>query len=67
MKDCEYKEVVKEQVSELKEDIDKINYILNGNGRTGLKTKVMIIWRTYLWLIALASGTIGWLVRGAVT
>ncbi len=64
------RDVVKDieiQVSMLKQQVNKLEKavstyqddIVGNGGRMGIRTKVAIIWRTYVWLLCTASALCG--------
>lgn len=56
---------VRMQLLALRTDVDRLNNILDGNGKIGLSAKVEIIWRTYIGIVAMGAGAIG-TILGAV-
>jgi len=48
------------------EKIDDVNNEIHGNGKMGIKTKVVLIWRLHGFAWLMCGTVIGWIVKGSI-
>jgi len=58
---------IQEKLIDKHNEVIAINKYLNGdNGSLGMKTKLSIVWYTYIWLLMGIAGVAGWFARKAI-
>jgi len=58
--------VVENRLENQSARVADLESILHGNGRMGMKTRVLIMWHSYTWLWGVCGLVAGWVLHGLV-